>query len=105
MTLQFVNDSFADKFAVKHYHGYEEPFTRQQSPHAKYKNGSYVMKVNSDRKDKHRNGSRGIVLGSIGTNAIKPPSVVYFVSFDRTPTHPVLLLDKKLSVWEEHSLV
>jgi hypothetical protein len=94
-----VDNYFAKTFEVKDYHGYNVPFSRQQSVHAKYKNGSYVVKANSDPKDKHKNGARGIVLGSIGTEATTPPAVVYYVSFDRDYVRPVIVLEKKLEAW------
>jgi len=74
--------------------GYLAPFTRQQSPLAKYKNGSRVTKARQDESgDLHKPGAQGTVLGSIGAPVI---GVAYFVEWDDMPKLPSLVVEAKL---------
>lgn len=88
------NEKMMKFFGITLYPGYKTTFTRQQSPFAKFKNGSRVRKLWEDAPgDIHAIGELGTMLGSIGA----PLWVTaYFVEWDDLPRMPTCVVESKL---------
>lgn len=60
-------------------------------------NGSPVVKQCSQRSDRHMDGSRGRILGSVGPEH-GLPSVCYFVAWNDDPELPIFVVGHKLQM-------
>lgn len=91
-----VDGDYAARFGIRYHEGYASPFTREQSPLARYRNGARVRKAKVDRAGRHGEhpiGSLGTVLGSIGRADI---GVAYFVEWDESPGAPTVVYEGKI---------
>lgn len=70
---------------IKSWPGYAGLHSRDQAAGAAYANGQRVVKVNSEQGDGRRNGSRGVILGSLNS----PNGILYFVEWDDLPATAV----------------
>lgn len=64
-------------------------------------NHTDVVKVNSEKEDRNPNGTKGLIVGSIGTDhpvniAGKMVKYLYFVIWDTDFDHPVATIDFKI---------
>lgn len=75
--------------------GWQAPFTRAQAAGA-LPNGTRVIKCNSEPKDKHADGTRATVLGSIASPEVMGGMVMYFVEWETHPRVAVACLQTKL---------
>lgn len=78
---------------IRNYEGYTGAFTREQSFHAKYKNGSRVAKVRTEKGDTNPIGVTGTILGSISHPEF---GVGYFIEWDHQPRLAVFVVEWKL---------
>jgi len=78
---------------IRNYVGYAGAFTREQSFQAKYKNGSRVAKVRTEKGDTNPIGVTGTVLGSISHPEV---GVGYFIEWDDFPRLAVFVVEWKL---------
>jgi hypothetical protein len=92
MRIVDVTD-IADPFNIDYHDGWSGPFTRQQSPLAKFTNGARIIKAKSEDGDSTANGVEGIILGSIGT---PQHGVGYFVEWDNKPRAAVFVVEWKI---------
>lgn len=88
-----VDARIADHLDIRYHTGYSAPFTRAQHPKAKFRNGRRIIKANSEPGDTNPNGAGGVVLGSIGHDAV---GVAYFVVWDTHPQDPRFIVEYKL---------
>lgn len=70
--------------SIREYPGYTGGFTRDQAPGA-LRNGTRIMKANSEDGDGHPNGALGTVLGSISDPNVAKGMVMYFIEWDARP--------------------
>lgn len=88
---------------IRHEYGWTGAFTRAQADGA-IKNGTPVVKTNSEKGDGNPDGTPGVVLGSMFVGNIpppphlahNPPQFVYFVEWASRPRHAVAATDFKL---------
>ena len=73
--------------------GYTGVFTREQSSQARYKNGSRVAKVRTEKGDTNPIGVTGTVLGSISHPGL---GVGYFIEWDTLPRIVVFVVEWQL---------
>ena len=78
---------------IQNHEGYAGVFTREQSIVAKYRNGSRVAKVRTEKGDTNPIGVTGIVLGSINHPDL---GVGYFIEWDHFPRIAVFVVEWKL---------
>jgi hypothetical protein len=82
-----------ERFDIRDHAGYRTPFSRQQSPLAKYKNGARIVKTGVGKNDLHPAGMHGTVLGSIGLPEI---GVGYFIEWDDMPRCAVFIAEPRI---------
>lgn len=75
----------------REYPGYIGVHSREQAPGA-MPNGTRVIKVAGEPSDTHPIGARATVLGSVST----PANLAYFVEWDASPRHAVLVIAWKI---------
>lgn len=78
-------------------------FTRDQADGA-IPNGTPIQKINSEDKDAHPNGSRGVVLGSVDLRGLgptpagcMPTDFVYWVEWQEKPKHAIFVIGSKIA--------
>ncbi len=74
--------------------GWDGKFTRENAPGA-IQSGTRVVKVNSAYGDLSRDGSRGVILGSVFHPALADGEPMYFVEWEHTPKRAVACMGWK----------
>ena len=89
-----IPTDIAETLGICNYPGWVNPFTRRESPHARYKNGCRVRKVWEDPSgDLTPLGTDGCVLGSI---YVPQFGCAYFVEWDDKPRVALFMVEKKI---------
>jgi len=69
---------------IKYWPGWTGAFTRNEAVGA-LKNGTHIVKANSERGDAHPDGTPGVVLGSISHPEIGDGVPFYFIEWASRP--------------------
>lgn len=88
---------------IRHEPGWTGGFTRHQAKGA-IANGTDIAKKLSEPGDSQKDGTRGVVLGSITHPDIQGGAVLYFVEWRTLPRVAVAVIDFKIealrTVWQ-----
>lgn len=74
---------------IKYWPGWTGAFTRDEALGA-WKNGTPVVKANSEPGDAHPDGTPGVVLGSISHPSVQNGAVFYFIEWAPRPRTAVV---------------
>jgi hypothetical protein len=88
-----LHDNVASRFNIQSEPGWVGPFTRDESPKARWKNGARVRKAKHETGDATPVGTPGTVLGSIYAPEV---GVGYFVEWADRPHVAVFVVEWKI---------
>lgn len=89
-----IPGALADHFNIQYEPGWQNPFSRDDAPEAKWRPGDRVAKGLTESGDVTPQGTMGTVLGSIYTPGT---GVAYWVEWDDKPKQAVFVVEKKLT--------
>lgn len=90
-------DKNTDYFKTKYINGDQVGFVFTDAINVPIKRGTRIKKINSESGDAHKNGSFGVVVGSVGPIPFQGKDVyAYFVEWDDSRGLPVGTIESKI---------
>lgn len=87
------------RIVVRFEPGWLGAFTRNEVARA-LRNGTRVVKTNSESGDANKDGAPGVVLGSISHPDVQNGAVMYFIEWDAMPRVAVGAMAQKVEVMQ-----